>query len=153
LILCFDPATKEFSGIKLGTADDQDLANATNIITSANIVSALGFTPANADEVLTTSNVDQFVRLVGGKIPATYLPSYVDDVVFFESADLLTDPEQKGEPGKIYFVTGSTGGYRWAEDNSERGGSFVLVTSNLALGTTETTAYRGDRGNAAYTHS
>ncbi len=48
--------------------------------------------------------------LVGGKVPAEQLPSYVDDVVEYE--DLAHFPAE-GEAGKIYIAldTGST--YRW----------------------------------------
>ena len=48
--------------------------------------------------------------LVGGKVPAEQLPSYVDDVVEYE--DLAHFPAE-GEYGKIYIAldTGST--YRW----------------------------------------
>lgn len=91
-----------------------------------------------------------------GKILASQLPSYVDDVIegylhtdgkFYKEeghTTLLT-----GESGKIYIDL--TGGknvtYRWS------GSVYATVGSSLALGETEGTAYRGDRGKIAYDHS
>lgn len=137
-----------------------------------------------------------------GKVPASQLPGFVDDVVeghladsthfyaeqiiegyFYEEAfyedeehtveiipiaertiykDIPTDDLYKwngtayvagtltpivGEEGKIFvdFVTNLS--YRWS------GSAFVSVASDLALGETSSTAYRGDRGKAAYDHS
>ncbi len=54
--------------------------------------------------------------LVDGKVPASQLPSYVDDVV--EVAEL----PQSGESGKLYVVTGTNAVYRWS------GSSFVEVS-------------------------
>ena len=67
-----------------------------------------------------------------GKVPAAQLPSYVDDVVEYDSQRAF--PET-GEDGKIYI----------AKDTK--------ISASLALGETESTAYRGDRGKAAYDHS
>lgn len=51
------------------------------------------------------------------------------------------------ETGKVYvdFPTNVT--YRWG------GSSYILIGTDLALGETSGTAYRGDRGKAAYDHS
>lgn len=48
--------------------------------------------------------------LVGGKVPADQLPSYVDDVLEF--ADLASFPAT-GETGKIYIALDSLKTYRW----------------------------------------
>ena len=82
--------------------------------------------------------------LVGGKIPASQLPAYVDDVLEF--ANLASFPAT-GENGKIYIAIDTNLTYRWG------GSSYVVMSSSLALGETSSTAYRGDRGKIAYDHS
>ena len=82
--------------------------------------------------------------LVGGKIPASQLPAYVDDVLEF--ANLASFPAT-GEIGKIYIAIDTNLTYRWG------GSSYVVMSSSLALGETSSTAYRGDRGKIAYNHS
>ena len=82
--------------------------------------------------------------LVGGKVPASQLPAYVDDVLEF--ANLSYFPAT-GESGKIYIAIDTNLTYRWG------GSSYVVMSSSLALGETSSTAYRGDRGKIAYDHS
>ena len=82
--------------------------------------------------------------LENGKIPATQLPSYVDDVLEF--ANLASFPAT-GESGKIYIAIDTNLTYRWG------GSSYVVMSSSLALGETASTAYRGDNGKLAYDHS
>ena len=82
--------------------------------------------------------------LVGGKIPTSQLPSYVDDVL--EYANLAAFPAT-GETGKIYVALNTNLTYRWS------GTAYVEISKSLALGETADTAYRGDRGKTAYDHS
>ena len=82
--------------------------------------------------------------LVSGKIPASQLPAYVDDVLEF--ANLASFPAT-GENGKIYIAIDTNLTYRWG------GSGYVVMSSSLALGETSSTAYRGDRGKIAYDHS
>ena len=79
-----------------------------------------------------------------GKVPTSQLPSYVDDVL--EYADQSSFPAT-GETGKIYIALDTNKTYRWS------GSAYVEISASLALGTTSSTAYRGDRGNTAYTHA
>ena len=79
-----------------------------------------------------------------GKVPAAQLPSYVDDVVEYDSQ---SDFPETGEDGKIYIAKDTNLTYRWS------GTQYVEISPSLALGETESTAYRGDRGKAAYDHS
>lgn len=79
-----------------------------------------------------------------GKVPAAQLPSYVDDVVEYDSQ---SDFPETGEDGKIYIAKDTNLTYRWS------GSQYVEISASLALGETESTAYRGDRGKAAYDHS
>lgn len=55
-----------------------------------------------------------------GKIPSVQLPSYVDDVLEFNS---LTVFPQTGESGKIYVATDSNISYRWS------GSAYVKISS------------------------
>lgn len=88
-----------------------------------------------------------------GKVPSSQLPAYVDDVVegyyynskFYKEAAHTT--EIAGETGKIYVDLSTEKTYRWS------GTAFVEISASLALGETSSTAYRGDRGKAAYDHS
>lgn len=52
-----------------------------------------------------------------------------------------------GEDGKIYVAEDTNRQYRWS------GSQYVEISASLALGETESTAYRGDRGKTAYDHS
>ena len=90
-----------------------------------------------------------------GKVPAAQLPSYVDDVVegylnegkFYQEEGHTT--EITAESGKIYIdlTGGANKTYRWS------GTVYAEISQSLALGETESTAYRGDRGKIAYDHS
>lgn len=90
---------------------------------------------------------------VSGKVPASQLPSYVDDVLegylsggkFYKESAHTT--EIMGESGKIYTDLSTNKTYRWS------GTAFIEISASLALGETSSTAYRGDRGKIAYDHS
>ena len=94
--------------------------------------------------VLTSAFSGSFASLVAGKVPASQLPSYVDDVL--EYADLASFPTS-GETGKIYVDLETNKTYRWS------GSAYVEISASLALGETSSAAYRGDRGKTAYDHS
>ena len=113
-------------------------------------VSDIGFktTTGTANQAL-TANGDVFdlntkADLVGGKVPSSQLPSYVDDVLEF--ANLASFPAT-GESGKIYIAIDTNITYRWS------GTGYAEISASLALGETPSTAYRGDRGKIAYDHS
>lgn len=79
-----------------------------------------------------------------GMVPSSQLPGYVDDVLEYNS---MSDFPVTGTSGKIYIALDTNLTYRWG------GSSYVEISKSLALGTTSSTAYRGDRGNTAYTHA
>ena len=94
-----------------------------------------------------TVNLEQLnnkADLIDGKVPASQLPSFVDDIEEYAS---LGDLPTTGESGKIYLVTDTNKTYRWS------GSGYVEISSSLALGETDSTAYRGDRGKIGYDHS
>ena len=79
-----------------------------------------------------------------GKVLSSQLPSYVDDVLEFAS---LSAFPATGEGGKIYVAIDTNLAYRWS------GSAYVEISPSIALGETSSTAYRGDRGKAAYDHA
>lgn len=72
-----------------------------------------------------------------GLIPSSYLPSYVDDVLEYDSLTRFPSP---GESGKIYVDRHTNLTYRWS------GSEYVEISKSLALGTTASTAFPGDKG-------
>lgn len=88
-----------------------------------------------------------------GKIEATQLPSYVDDIIegyydyegsknFYQSSEFDAESKLDPEAGKIYVDLLTNKSYRWG------GSQYVEISSSLALGETEGTAYQGSRGKA-----
>ena len=83
-----------------------------------------------------------------GKVPASQLPSYVDDVIeayyyegeFYEEDTHTT--EITPESGKIYVDLSTNKEYRWG------GSEYAEISASLALGETSGTAYEGNKGKA-----
>lgn len=95
----------------------------------------------------TQSALDLKADLVSGKIPASQLPTYVDDVLEYDD---YTSLPGTGNTGVLYLTLDDNALYRWS------GSAYVAISSgsgSLVLGTTSTTAHRGDHGSTAYTHS
>lgn len=80
-----------------------------------------------------------------GKVPVSQLPSFVSDVLEFDSEN---DFPTTGESGIIYVAKDTNKTYRWSGS-----GYVVIGDGELSLGETSDTAYRGDRGKIAYDHS
>lgn len=72
-----------------------------------------------------------------GKVPSTQLPSYVDDVLEFGTKNLFP---LVGESNKIYLDLSKNRVYRWS------GTTYVEISSQIALGETNSTAYPGNKG-------
>lgn len=72
-----------------------------------------------------------------GKVASSYLPSYVDDVLEYNTRTAFPTT---GESGKIYIALDTNKTYRWG------GTTYVELKSNIALGETSSTAYAGDKG-------
>ena len=103
---------------------------------------ALGFTPENSANKGTANGYAELDAT--GKVPTNQLPSYVDDVLEYDSQ---ANFPVSGETGKIYVTKDTNKTYRWS------GSDYVEISQSLALGETSTTAYRGDKGKTAYEHS
>ena len=118
------------------------------IDTKLNAKSNTGHAHAASDITSGTLSADRLpsipVSKLNGVINAANLPSYVDDVMEYTTVD---DFPKTGEAGKIYVATKTNLTYRWG------GSGYVEISPSLALGTTASTAYRGDLGQIAYTHS
>lgn len=88
-----------------------------------------------------------------GKVPASQLPSFVDDTIegYLYNGNFYSDSAHTilvtAETGKIYVDLSTNRCYRWS------GSQYTEISSSLALGETSSTAYRGDRGAVAYSHS
>lgn len=101
--------------------------------------------------------LDAKADLVGGMVPASQLPGYIDDVIeghlegnlFYERIGDDVDDSVRiiPETGKIYVDIDTNKSYRWS------GSVFAEIGGGVALGETAATAYRGDRGKIAYDHS
>lgn len=79
-----------------------------------------------------------------GFVPSSQLPSYVDDVLEYDAKAKFPTT---GETGKIYVDKTTNLTWRWG------GTAYVEISPSLAIGTTSSTAFRGDYGNTAYTHA
>ena len=90
-----------------------------------------------------------------GLVPSSQLPSYVDDVlegyIASDAKNFYKDSSKSSayspETGKIYVDLTNNKTYRWS------GTTYVVISETLALGTTSSTAFRGDLGQTAYDHS
>lgn len=130
------------SQIGLGSVENKSSATIRGEITSSNVTSALGYTPLNSTVKGSANGVAELDE--NGLVPASQLPSYVDDVLEYTSISVF--PET-GESGKIYLDTDANKQYRWS------GSGYAEISPSIALGETSSTAYRGDRGKIAYDHS
>lgn len=81
---------------------------------------------------------------ISGTIAAANLPSYVDDVLEYDS---FSEFPTTGASGKIYTALDTNKIYRWG------GSAYVVISETIALGTTHSTAGYGNESRAAYNHS
>ena len=118
-------------GVKSGTDITVD---------SSGNVSVVNDSHTHSDSTITSLDASKLT----GTIPSSILPSYVDDVIECNNLDSFP---LTGETGKIYVDLSTNLTYRWS------GTQYVEISPSLALGTTSSTAFRGDYGNTAYTHA
>lgn len=98
------------------------------------------------------SSLAEKADLIGGKVPESQLPGYVDDVVdgTLVSATVFNGTDGNAvtpESGKVYNDTTTNKSYRWS------GSQYVELNGGIALGETAATAHRGDHGKIAYEHT
>ena len=149
--------TKSEVDSKLSTKYGNDISRTKNAVLAA---------PATADgsasfRALTAADIPAVnASAINGTIAAANLPSFVDDVLegyynssdgkFYKNYDATNKAYSNvytGETGKIYVNLADNKTYRWS------GSAYVVISETIALGETSTTAYRGDRGKAAYDHA
>ena len=106
-----------------------DLRTATAQETAEQGVADAATAQAKADEAIPASALGSTVaQLVAGTVPASQLPSFVDDVLEFATLAAFPDP---GETGKIYIAindgdspSNPTRQYRWS------GTAYVMIPSS-----------------------
>lgn len=130
------------ANVGLGNVEDKSSATIRGELTSANVTTALGFTPLDAVKKGAANGVAELGA--DGKVPSAQLPSYVDDVLEY---DAKANFPATGEAGKIYVDKTTNKTWRWS------GTAYVEISASLALGETSSTAFRGDHGKVAYNHA
>lgn len=147
-------ADSAIQGVKVnGTALTPDSTNVVNITnTSLGLNNVTNDAQVKRSEMGVANGVATLDT--NGKIPATQIPGSYDDVKegylgsdgeFYEDAQHITEIPAASD--KVYVDIPTNKTYRWS------GTQYVVIGSDLALGETSSTAYRGDRGKAAYDHS
>ena len=141
----------------LGTAAAKNstngiIENSTDLIESGAVYTGLN---GKLDASLKGANSGLAELDANGKVPSSQLPSFVDDVVegYYNSDTDRFYEESTYEhvitpvSGKSWVDVATNKSYRWT------GSVYVRVDEGVQLGETSDTAYRGDRGKAAYDHS
>ena len=93
--------------VGLGNVDNKSSATIRSEITFSNVTSALGFTPLNAAIKGAKNGIAELDA--NGRVPANQLPSYVDDVLEF---DTFASLPATGETDKIYIAMDTNKIYR-----------------------------------------
>ena len=139
-----DAATSSQSAASSASAAATSESNAQQYASDAN--SSAQAAAQSAAEIANLKGVPNGLAELdsSGLVPSSQLPSYVDDVLEYQ--DEAHFPVT-GESGKIYIDLSTNKSYRWS------GSTYVVIASDLALGETSATAYRGDRGKIAYDHA
>lgn len=77
----------------------------------------------------TEASLNKKADLVDGKVPSSQLPSYVDDVLEYDTFESLPN---SGEKGKIYVITNNNTQFRWS------GSEYIQLNSDENIVTTDT---------------
>lgn len=111
--------------------------------TTLTLQDAIDSIGAVLDDYVAKDQIGAFNGVAGldaaGKVPSSQLPSYVDDVLEYDSRSTFPGT---GVSGIIYVAKDTNLTYRWT------GGTYVEISQSLALGETSSTAYAGDKGKA-----
>lgn len=139
------PASGDAAATEVVMGNDSrltDSRNAADVSAWAKAASKPTYTASEVGAIATTEKgaVSGVAELdANGKVPSSQLPSYVDDVLEYASASAFP---ATGETGKIYVTLDTNKTYRWG------GSAYVEISESLAIGTTSSTAFAGDRGLA-----
>lgn len=131
-----ETSTTAYPGDK-GKKNADAISNLTNALDSVDTYSRA--TRNQLDAFKNTKGQSQGIAPLdeNGKVVSSYLPSYVDDVLEYNTR---TTFPTTGESGKIYIALDTNKTYRWG------GTTYVELSSSVALGETSSTAYAGDKG-------
>lgn len=131
-----ETSTTAYPGDK-GKKNADAISNLTNTLYSVDIYSRA--TRKQLDVFKNTKGQSQGIAPLdeNGKVASSYLPSYIDDVLEY---DTRTTFPTTGESGKIYIALNTNKIYRWG------GTTYVELSSSVVLGETSSTAYAGDKG-------
>lgn len=118
--------------LKIGDGENlyKDLPYVSEDLTAAAIIAALAYTPLDDSKVGVAGGVASLD--VSGKVPASQLPSFVDDVI--EVNDIDTAPAN-GEANKIYVDTTTNKTYRWS------GTAYVEISASDIVTASENNGY------------
>ena len=110
---------------------------------------------SGSDNIVVTgdSSADTITISLTGTLPSSMIPGSVDEIIegyyynskFYKESAHTT--EITGESGKIYVDLSSNKTYRWS------GSAFVEISASLALGTTASTAAKGNHTHKIASHS
>ncbi len=101
----------------------------------------VGLSTAEVNSLISVAIVGK-ADLVNGRVPASQLPAYVDEVEEYATASVFPP---SGSTAKIYIALDTNKQYRWS------GTQYVEISASLALGETSETAFAGNRGKALET--
>ena len=132
-----NPHNVTMSQLGFENVENKSSATIRSEITSDNITNALGYTPIDSNLKGVANGMAELDD--AGKVPASQLPSFVDDVLEYNNKSSFPTI---GESGKIYVDLSTNMTYRWS------GSSYVVIGNDLALGETSSTAYAGNKGKA-----
>lgn len=145
-----EASARQQADTALGNRIDTEISDREEAVSDLNTKLQSEITRATQAETTLQSNIDAINNARGkangiatldesGLVPASQLPSYVDDVI---EAATYDDLPETGEAGKIYVTLDTNLTYRWS------GSAYVEISESLALGETSSTAYPGDKGKA-----
>ncbi|MCX8522440.1 hypothetical protein OF897_00695 [Chryseobacterium formosus] len=99
----------------------------------------------------TEASLNKKADLIDGKVPSSQLPSYVDDVLEFDSFENLPNP---GEKGKIYLITNNNSQFRWSgSEYIQLNSGENVMTTNTQQGVSETKRFLTKGGNGYLNNS
>ena len=131
-----ETSTTAYPGDK-GKKNADAISNLTNTLNSIDSYSKT--TRKQLDDFKNTKGQSQGIAPLdeNGKVASSYLPSYVDDVLEYNTR---TTFPTTGDSGKIYVALDTNKTYRWG------GTTYAELSSSVTLGETSSTAYAGDKG-------
>ena len=126
-----DDVLDVYGGLKLGSSVQNSTCTTANAIVYYNMD-----TKTFVAQVTSGSSRTYYAKWKG-------LTSFPDSTMYGTETTTGVTPAA----GKIYVYAGTNKTYRWS------GSDLVEISASLALGTTSSTAFRGDYGNTAYQHA